>query len=41
MVTAVLDREKLRRVQTPQGFRPGIICLAHEMARARGIYGRQ
>ena len=37
MVTAVLDREKLRRVQTPQGFKPDVICLAHEMARAEGF----
>lgn len=36
-VMAVLDREKLRRVQTPQGFKQDIICLAHEMARAEGF----
>jgi 2-C-methyl-D-erythritol 4-phosphate cytidylyltransferase len=35
-VTAVLDREKLRRVQTPQGFRSGIIIQAHELARQEG-----
>lgn len=37
-VTAVLDRGKLRRAQTPQGFRLDIIGLAHEMAVKEG-YG--
>lgn len=32
-VTAVLDRDKLRRVQTPQGFRADIIRGAHKLAR--------
>lgn len=31
-VNAVLDREKLRRVQTPQGFRASIIRIAHRLA---------
>ena len=31
-VTAVLDRDKLRRVQTPQGFRADIIRIAHRLA---------
>ena len=35
-VTAVLDRAKLRRVQTPQGFKLAIIRRAHELARAEG-----
>jgi 2-C-methyl-D-erythritol 4-phosphate cytidylyltransferase len=38
-VTAVLDRDKLRRGQTPQGFHLEIIRLAHEMARAEGFAG--
>ncbi|HEX7503139.1 MAG TPA: IspD/TarI family cytidylyltransferase, partial [Acidobacteriota bacterium] len=37
MVTAVLDREKLRRAQTPQGFKPDIIRQAHKRARAEGF----
>jgi len=36
LVTAVLDRGKLRRVQTPQGFKLGIIRQAHELARNEG-----
>jgi 2-C-methyl-D-erythritol 4-phosphate cytidylyltransferase len=36
-VTAVLDREKLRRVQTPQGFTLNVIRRAHELARQEGI----
>lgn len=36
-VAAVLDRAKLRRVQTPQGFKLEIIRLAHEKARAGGV----
>jgi len=36
-VLAVLDREKLRRVQTPQGFRLDVIRKAHEMARNEGF----
>lgn len=35
-VMAVLDREKLRRVQTPQGFKLEIIRRAHELARREG-----
>ena len=38
-VLAVLDREKLRRVQTPQGFRADVMRRAHEMARAEGFTG--
>ena len=38
-VTAVLDRDKLRRVQTPQGFRSAIIARAHALARAEGFTG--
>jgi 2-C-methyl-D-erythritol 4-phosphate cytidylyltransferase len=38
LVTAVLDREKLRRAQTPQGFKLGIIIQAHEMARSEGFH---
>jgi len=37
VVTAVLDREKLRRVQTPQGFRLETIRRAHDMATSEGI----
>ncbi|HSQ35908.1 MAG TPA: 2-C-methyl-D-erythritol 4-phosphate cytidylyltransferase [Candidatus Binatia bacterium] len=36
-VTAVLDRAKLRRVQTPQGFRLEVIGQAHASARAEGF----
>jgi len=36
-VTAVLDRAKLRRAQTPQGFKLEIIRRAHEQARANGF----
>ncbi len=36
-VMAVLDRAKLRRVQTPQGFKLEIIRQAHEQARAHGF----
>ncbi|MBN2346234.1 MAG: 2-C-methyl-D-erythritol 4-phosphate cytidylyltransferase [Candidatus Aminicenantes bacterium] len=36
-VNAVLDRDKLRRVQTPQGFRADIIRIAHKLARDEGI----
>ncbi len=35
-VNAVLDREKLRRVQTPQGFRASIIRIAHRLAQEDG-----
>jgi 2-C-methyl-D-erythritol 4-phosphate cytidylyltransferase len=38
LVTAVLDRDKLRRVQTPQGFRLDTIRQAHELADNEG-YG--
>ncbi|MCX6557196.1 MAG: 2-C-methyl-D-erythritol 4-phosphate cytidylyltransferase [Candidatus Aminicenantes bacterium] len=37
MVSAVLDRAKLRLVQTPQGFKAKIIRQAHEMARSEGF----
>jgi 2-C-methyl-D-erythritol 4-phosphate cytidylyltransferase len=37
MVTAVLDRGKLRRVQTPQGFKMDMIRQAHELARNEGF----
>jgi len=37
VVAAVLDRGKLRRVQTPQGFKLELIRLAHEKARAGGV----
>ena len=36
-VTAVLDRDKLRRVQTPQGFRADIIRIAHRLAQDEGL----
>ena len=32
LMNAVLDREKLRRVQTPQGFRASVIRIAHRLA---------
>ena len=35
-VLAVLDREKLRRAQTPQGFKLDIIRRAHELALREG-----
>jgi 2-C-methyl-D-erythritol 4-phosphate cytidylyltransferase len=38
-VAAILDRAKLRRVQTPQGFKLEIIRRAHELARAEGFSG--
>jgi len=38
-VAAILDRAKLRRVQTPQGFKLEIIRRAHELARAEGFGG--
>jgi 2-C-methyl-D-erythritol 4-phosphate cytidylyltransferase len=37
LVTAVLDRDKLRRVQTPQGFRLEIIRQGHELAVKEGF----
>ena len=37
-VTAVLDRDKLRRVQTPQGFRADIIRIAHRLAHEEGFH---
>jgi len=37
LVTAVLDRDKLRRVQTPQGFKPDIMRQAHELAQREGF----
>ncbi|MBE0665249.1 MAG: 2-C-methyl-D-erythritol 4-phosphate cytidylyltransferase, partial [Candidatus Aminicenantes bacterium] len=37
VVTAVLDRAKLRQVQTPQGFKLEIIRPAHEQARVDGF----
>lgn len=39
MVAAVLDRDKLKLVQTPQGFRREIISQAHALARADGCGG--
>ncbi len=39
MVTAVLDRGKLRRVQTPQGFTLDMIRRAHELAAQEGYDG--
>ena len=36
LVTAVLDRGKLRHVQTPQGFKLEIIRRAHELAEKEG-----
>jgi 2-C-methyl-D-erythritol 4-phosphate cytidylyltransferase len=37
-VTAVLDREKLRRAQTPQGFKLEIIRRAHELTASEGFH---
>ncbi len=37
MVSAVLDRDKLKLVQTPQGFRLEAIRQAHALARADGF----
>ena len=37
VLTAVLDRSKLKLAQTPQGFKLEIIRQAHELARAAGI----
>jgi 2-C-methyl-D-erythritol 4-phosphate cytidylyltransferase len=37
VVTAVLDRAKLRRAQTPQGFKLEVIRRAHDQARASGF----
>jgi len=36
-VTAVLDRDMLRRVQTPQGFRADVIRIAHRLAQDEGF----
>jgi 2-C-methyl-D-erythritol 4-phosphate cytidylyltransferase len=38
-VSAVLDRDKLRLVQTPQGFKLEIIKQAHALARSEGFAG--
>jgi 2-C-methyl-D-erythritol 4-phosphate cytidylyltransferase len=38
-VEAVLDRDRLRMVQTPQGFRTETIRLAHALAREEGYRG--
>ena len=38
-VSAVLDRDKLRLVQTPQGFKLEIIRQAHALARSEGFAG--
>lgn len=38
LVTAVLDRDKLRRAQTPQGFKLDVMRQAHELADSEG-YG--
>ncbi len=37
LVNAVLDRDKLRRVQTPQGFKLDIMRQAHELAKNEGV----
>ena len=37
LVNAVLDRDKLRRVQTPQGFKLDIMRQAHELAQREGF----
>ena len=37
--TGTLDRSKLHCVQTPQGFRFGLICRAFEKAQAEGFCG--
>jgi 2-C-methyl-D-erythritol 4-phosphate cytidylyltransferase len=39
MVAAVLNRDKLKLAQTPQGFRLEIIRQAHALARADGFAG--
>lgn len=39
MLTAVLDRAKLKLAQTPQGFKLKIIRAAHDHARAEGFSG--
>ena len=36
-VVATVDRDRLRRVQTPQGFRADALRAAHEAARAEGF----
>jgi 2-C-methyl-D-erythritol 4-phosphate cytidylyltransferase len=36
-VTAVLDRGKLRRVQTPQGFKLEVVRRAHELAKSENF----
>ena len=36
LVAAVLDRDKLRRVQTPQGFKLDVMRRAHELAENEG-----
>jgi 2-C-methyl-D-erythritol 4-phosphate cytidylyltransferase len=39
LVAAVLDRDKLRCVQTPQGFKADIMRRAHELAESEGHEG--
>jgi 2-C-methyl-D-erythritol 4-phosphate cytidylyltransferase len=39
LVAAVLDRDKLRCVQTPQGFKADIMRRAHELADSEGHEG--
>jgi 2-C-methyl-D-erythritol 4-phosphate cytidylyltransferase len=38
-VKSTVDRSRLRRVQTPQGFRTEILRAAHDAARAVGFVG--
>lgn len=38
-VVETLNRDELRAVQTPQGFRYEVLVAAHERARAEGFYG--
>jgi 2-C-methyl-D-erythritol 4-phosphate cytidylyltransferase len=37
VVDAILDRAGISRVQTPQGFRTGLLAKAHHRARSRGF----
>jgi 2-C-methyl-D-erythritol 4-phosphate cytidylyltransferase len=38
-VVETLNRDELRAVQTPQGFRYELLVQAHERAREEGFYG--
>lgn len=38
-VLETLNRDELRAVQTPQGFRYEVLVAAHDRARAEGFYG--